>query len=55
MAGRSLKRMFRKNTDVELFSWDEVYKKRYLEPKKPQSPDEMKKALFAAFGIPLKK
>jgi hypothetical protein len=55
MAGRSLKRMFRKNTDVELFSWDETYKKRYSEPKKPQSPDDMKKALFAAFGIPLKK
>jgi len=55
MSGRSLKRLLKKNTDVELFGWDEEYKQKYSQTKKPQPVDEMKKALFAAFGIPLKK
>jgi hypothetical protein len=55
MSGRSLKRMLKRNTDVELFNWDPEYKQKYANPRKPQPVDEMKKALFAAFGIPLKK
>lgn len=52
MQGKYLKRLIKRDQDVERFSWDTEEKREMIKPK---TPDEMKKALFAAFGLPSKK